>query len=317
MLFERVLLEKQPLLVEKTGYAYRYGFQGQEKDDEVKGAGNSVNYKYRMHDPRVGRFFAVDPLAAKYPHNSPYAFSENNVIHMVELEGTEKELPDYARYAEKHSTSDPGRGGVIYSQNGINAGLHFKKPYIRQQGKITMVNQGTVKSHSQIVGYKYAGITKDEGLPFFAPPYEYVEFVSQCVEIAYVEMDGEFFYEVSSTLVTEQYNFLDSDKSKKITEKNTRYYEWQESETGGNALGNEVLKLSPTIKTEKLTNENRTIQQSRINSGIQHNEEANALKNSVQGVESVQKLQDGTQKQHNINNSPTGSRHLSPNSMKK
>jgi hypothetical protein len=28
---------------------YRYGFQNQEKDDEVKGAGNSVNYKYRMH----------------------------------------------------------------------------------------------------------------------------------------------------------------------------------------------------------------------------------------------------------------------------
>ncbi|RFC54967.1 hypothetical protein [Brumimicrobium aurantiacum] len=46
---------------------YRYGFQGQGMDDEVKGKGNSVNYKHRMHDPRVGRFFAVDPLADKYP----------------------------------------------------------------------------------------------------------------------------------------------------------------------------------------------------------------------------------------------------------
>lgn len=69
---------------------YRYGFQGQEKDDEVKGKGNSVNYTYRMHDPRLGRFFAIDPLAYKYPHNSSYAFSENNVIHMIELEGLEK-----------------------------------------------------------------------------------------------------------------------------------------------------------------------------------------------------------------------------------
>jgi len=68
---------------------YRYGFQGQESDDEIKGEGNSVNYKYRMHDPRVGRFFAVDPLAPKYPHNSPYAFSENIVIHGKELEGLE------------------------------------------------------------------------------------------------------------------------------------------------------------------------------------------------------------------------------------
>ncbi|TGV01081.1 hypothetical protein EM932_17125 [Flavivirga rizhaonensis] len=68
---------------------YRYGFQGQEKDDEVKGEGNSVNYKYRMHDPRVGRFFARDPLSYKYPWNSPYAFSENRVIDGVELEGLE------------------------------------------------------------------------------------------------------------------------------------------------------------------------------------------------------------------------------------
>ena len=71
------------------GSAYRYGFQGQEKDDEIKGEGNSVNYKYRMHDPRIGRFFAVDPLASSYPWNSPYAFSENRVIDAIELEGLE------------------------------------------------------------------------------------------------------------------------------------------------------------------------------------------------------------------------------------
>lgn len=69
--------------------AYRYGFQGQEKDDELKGEGNSMNFKFRMHDPRVGRFFARDPLSYNYPWNSPYAFSENKVIHGTELEGLE------------------------------------------------------------------------------------------------------------------------------------------------------------------------------------------------------------------------------------
>jgi RHS repeat-associated protein len=69
--------------------SYRYGFQGQEKDDEIKGEGNSLNYTFRMHDPRVGRFFAVDPLEQDYPWNSPYAFSENRVMDMVELEGLE------------------------------------------------------------------------------------------------------------------------------------------------------------------------------------------------------------------------------------
>ena len=68
---------------------YRYGFQNQEKDDEIKGEGNSINYCYRMHDPRLGRFLSVDPLSPKYPYNSTYAFSENRLIDGVELEGLE------------------------------------------------------------------------------------------------------------------------------------------------------------------------------------------------------------------------------------
>lgn len=69
--------------------AYRYSFQNQEHDDAMKGEGNSINFEYRMHDPRLGRFFTVDPLASSYAHNSTYAFSENRVIDGVDLEGLE------------------------------------------------------------------------------------------------------------------------------------------------------------------------------------------------------------------------------------
>jgi RHS repeat-associated protein len=69
--------------------SYRYGFQGQETDKEW--LGGAVSYKYRVHDARIGRFLSVDPLAPDYPHNSPYAFSENRVIDGVELEGLEFE----------------------------------------------------------------------------------------------------------------------------------------------------------------------------------------------------------------------------------
>ncbi len=72
---------------------YRYGFQGQELDNEIKGEGNSLNYKFRMHDPRVGRFFARDPMETVYPWNSPYVFSENRIIRYIELEGLEKAEP--------------------------------------------------------------------------------------------------------------------------------------------------------------------------------------------------------------------------------
>jgi len=65
---------------------YRYGFQGQEEDGET----NYVNYKFRMHDTRIGRFFAVDPLSPEYPFLSPYAFSENRLVDSKELEGLER-----------------------------------------------------------------------------------------------------------------------------------------------------------------------------------------------------------------------------------
>lgn len=68
---------------------YRYGFQGQESDDEISGESNTISYRFRMHDVRVGRFFTLDPLMHKYKWNSPYAFSENRVIDGIELEGLE------------------------------------------------------------------------------------------------------------------------------------------------------------------------------------------------------------------------------------
>src|SRR5690554_7954130 len=41
---------------------YRYGFGGQEKDNEFKGKGNSINNSLRMNDRRLGRFFSLDRL---------------------------------------------------------------------------------------------------------------------------------------------------------------------------------------------------------------------------------------------------------------
>lgn len=43
-----------------------------EKDDEVKGSGNSGIFKYRVRDPRLGRFLSVDPLDHNYPWKSKF-----------------------------------------------------------------------------------------------------------------------------------------------------------------------------------------------------------------------------------------------------
>jgi RHS repeat-associated protein len=62
-------------------------FQGQEKVDDFDI--NWIQFKWRNHDPTIGRFFNVDPLSEKFYYNSPYAFSENKVVAHVELEGLE------------------------------------------------------------------------------------------------------------------------------------------------------------------------------------------------------------------------------------
>jgi RHS repeat-associated protein len=66
---------------------YRYGFNGKEKDDEIKGSGNSVDFGERMYDPRLGRWSKVDPLAAKYPNISPFAFVANNPLNAIDPDG--------------------------------------------------------------------------------------------------------------------------------------------------------------------------------------------------------------------------------------
>lgn len=70
-----------------SGAKNKYLFQKQEIHDEY--GLNWYQFKWRMHDPAMGRFISVDPLATDYTHNSPYAFSENRVINGVELEGLE------------------------------------------------------------------------------------------------------------------------------------------------------------------------------------------------------------------------------------
>ncbi len=84
-----------------SGDGYRFGFQGQEGDDEWSGEGSMLAFKYRVHDVRLGRFLSVDPLSDSYPWNSTYAFSENRVLDAVELEGLESININSATYANK------------------------------------------------------------------------------------------------------------------------------------------------------------------------------------------------------------------------
>ncbi len=73
-----------------AGHNYRFGFQGQESDNEMDGSKSYYSFSYRVHDSRIGRFLSQDPLRKDFPWNSTYAFAENDVIRAIDLEGLEK-----------------------------------------------------------------------------------------------------------------------------------------------------------------------------------------------------------------------------------
>jgi RHS repeat-associated protein len=70
---------------------YRFGFNGKENDNEVKGNGNQQDYGLRIYDPRLGKFLSVDPLMFNYPQLTPYQFASNRPIDGIDRDGGEYE----------------------------------------------------------------------------------------------------------------------------------------------------------------------------------------------------------------------------------
>jgi RHS repeat-associated protein len=68
-----------------TNEEYRYGYQGSEMDNEVKGDGNSYTTEFRQLDPRLGRWLSIDPKATAW--ESPYASMGNNPIKYNDPKG--------------------------------------------------------------------------------------------------------------------------------------------------------------------------------------------------------------------------------------
>lgn len=67
--------------------AYRYGFNGKEKDTDFA---NHYDYGFRIYNPRIAKFLSVDPLTMEYPWYTPYQFAGNKPIRFIDLDGLEE-----------------------------------------------------------------------------------------------------------------------------------------------------------------------------------------------------------------------------------
>jgi hypothetical protein len=72
---------------EQGNSSYRYGFNGQEKSDEISGAGNHYTAEFWEMDPRLCRRWNIDPVVK--PFESGYACFGNNPIWFIDHNGAD------------------------------------------------------------------------------------------------------------------------------------------------------------------------------------------------------------------------------------
>jgi RHS repeat-associated protein len=113
-----------------TGPNYRFGFNGKEKDDAVKGAGAEYDYGFRIYDPRYARFLSVDPLSKSYPFYTPYQFAGNKPINSTDLDGLEEKEAYYY-----YSKDNAGLEHITYME--IPLQQHQQRPEFGNVGTLT------------------------------------------------------------------------------------------------------------------------------------------------------------------------------------
>jgi len=119
---------------------YRYGFNGKENDNDVKGEGDHQDYGMRIYNPRLGRFLSVDPLSKEYPWNSTYAFAENDPINFIDLDGCERATPP--RPGGGRGTRVSGLRSFAQSQaNGVGHAARANREIRERAARINHIRQ--------------------------------------------------------------------------------------------------------------------------------------------------------------------------------
>lgn len=96
---------------------YRFGFNAQERDDEIAGEGNTYTAEFWQYNGRLGRRWNLDPVKKHY--ESPYACYGNNPVWLIDPNGADtskvhKEIMDAsAKY------SDPGASKFVWTTGDV------------------------------------------------------------------------------------------------------------------------------------------------------------------------------------------------------
>jgi RHS repeat-associated protein len=109
---------------------YRYGFNGKENDNEVKGEGNQQDYGMRIYDPRLGKFLSVDPITKNYPDLTPFQFASNTPLWAVDMDGLEGLI-----------STGIGTGHIVSSNNARKISNEIRKIHLQGINKVEVAQQ--------------------------------------------------------------------------------------------------------------------------------------------------------------------------------
>ena len=119
--------------------SYRYGFNGKERDDEVKGSGVQYDYGFRVYDARLGKFLSRDPLFKSFAEYTPYQFAGNKVIVAIDLDG----LEEYFYWNELNKETSSIELNLVLDQPGpvlapdiSEFGLYRNRSTAQRQGEL-------------------------------------------------------------------------------------------------------------------------------------------------------------------------------------
>lgn len=129
------------MLIKERSYsspAYRYGFNGKEKNDEINVDGGDYDFGARIYDTRLGRWLSLDPLIAKYPSLCPYNFCGNNPILFLDFDGNDYGIIiDHEKKTITIVANYYVIAGKTEDKAAANAGI---KPYMDSNGKFYFEN---------------------------------------------------------------------------------------------------------------------------------------------------------------------------------
>ncbi len=143
---------------------YRYGYQGSEMDNEVKGNGNSYTTFFRQLDPRLGRWKSIDPVV--HAHQSPYVSMDNNPIVHSDPLGDKRRVAFKAlfnkKFREEHRARKDSPDMYVYRRRDGEPTLD--NPNVVQDFKTAEIidprggqTRASMKTHNSVL-YDKAGL---------------------------------------------------------------------------------------------------------------------------------------------------------------